>query len=153
MRSTELFHEGFHDKLQPGSWNWGNHITILNLVTWCSLQCMQINVWNGHTQVMFTFSDLGRPRVLSFSERPVIQYYRMFDVYWRCSILCSKGYWQIEYFFGSFHKEECQILIFYYVRIIYVCKYMHWSVCLTNFVTDEDHHLVLDLNPFNLRRD
>ena len=28
-------------------------------------------VWNGHTQLMFAFSDLGRPRVLSFSERLV----------------------------------------------------------------------------------
>ena len=29
-----------------------------------------VTVWNGHTHLMFTFSDLGRPRVL-FSERPV----------------------------------------------------------------------------------
>ena len=29
-------------------------------------------LWNGHTQLMFAFSDLGRPRVLSFSERRVI---------------------------------------------------------------------------------
>ena len=31
----------------------------------------EITVWNGHTQLMFAFSDLGRPRVLSFSERLV----------------------------------------------------------------------------------
>ena len=31
----------------------------------------QITVWNSHTQLMFTFSDLGRPRLLSFSERLV----------------------------------------------------------------------------------
>ena len=30
-----------------------------------------ITVWNGHTQLMFAFSDLGRPSVLSFSERLV----------------------------------------------------------------------------------
>ena len=31
-----------------------------------------ITVWNGHTQLMIAFSDLGRPMVLSFSERFVI---------------------------------------------------------------------------------
>ena len=30
-----------------------------------------ITVWNGHTQLMFAFSDLGRPRVLSLSKRLV----------------------------------------------------------------------------------
>ena len=28
----------------------------------------RIIVWNGHNQLIFAFSDLGRPRVLSFSE-------------------------------------------------------------------------------------
>ena len=40
--------EIFNDRLGPGRWNWGNHVTAWNLV--------------------FAFSDLGRPRVLSFSE-------------------------------------------------------------------------------------
>ena len=31
----------------------------------------RITVWNSHTQLMFAFSDLGRSRVLSFSERLV----------------------------------------------------------------------------------
>ena len=29
---------------------------------------MQITVWNGHTQIIFAFSDLVRPMVLSLSE-------------------------------------------------------------------------------------
>ena len=29
----------------------------------------RIIVWNGHTQLIFAFPDIGRPRVLSFSER------------------------------------------------------------------------------------
>ena len=32
----------------------------------------RITVWNGHTQLIFAFSDLGRTRVLSFSERLVL---------------------------------------------------------------------------------
>ena len=32
----------------------------------------QITVWNGHTQLIFTFSDLSRLRVLSFTERLVL---------------------------------------------------------------------------------
>ena len=32
----------------------------------------RIIVWNGHAQLLFTFSDLGRPWVMSFSERLVV---------------------------------------------------------------------------------
>ena len=42
-----------------------------------------ITVWNGHSQLMFAFSDLGRPKVLSFSERRVnldsVSLNRMYD--------------------------------------------------------------------------
>ena len=31
--------EIFHDRLGPGRWNWGNHITTWNLVAWCCLPC------------------------------------------------------------------------------------------------------------------
>ena len=34
----------------------------------------RITVWNGHTQPMSAFSDLGQPRVLPFSERLVLQW-------------------------------------------------------------------------------
>ena len=31
----------------------------------------RITVWNGHTQLIFAFSDFSWPNVLSFSERLV----------------------------------------------------------------------------------
>ena len=37
-----------------------------------------ITVWNGHTQLMFTFSDLSLPKVLLFSERLVAKYFGTF---------------------------------------------------------------------------
>ena len=58
-----------HKRLGPGRWNWGNHIMAWNLVAWCILPWS--GSWNGHTQLKLAFSDLGRPRVLSFTERLV----------------------------------------------------------------------------------
>ena len=40
----------------------------------------RITVWNGHTQQIFTFSDLGRPGVL-FSERLVVRMW----IAWYCN--------------------------------------------------------------------
>ena len=62
--------EMFHHRLGPGRWNWGNHITAWNLVASCSLS------WSGPlyemATLMFAFSGLGQPGVLSFSERLVL---------------------------------------------------------------------------------
>ena len=41
----------------------------------CMMQCSmkRITIWNGQAQPIVTFSDLGRPRVLSLSERLVLK--------------------------------------------------------------------------------
>ena len=46
---------------------------LLGPEIWChdAVYHEAITVWRGHTQLMFTFSGLGRPRVLVFSERLV----------------------------------------------------------------------------------
>ena len=47
-------------------------ITLRPDIWWHDAVCDEADpVCNGHTQLMFTFCDLGRPRVLSFSERLV----------------------------------------------------------------------------------
>ena len=55
-----------------------------------------ITVWNGHTQLMFTFYDLGRPRVLSFFERLVcISLYNYIRIQ---PIMCIVAQWQKKLF-------------------------------------------------------
>ena len=45
----------------------------------------RITVWNGHAQLMFTFYDLGWPRMLSFSERLVYHMFWIYDPYMNIS--------------------------------------------------------------------
>ena len=72
--------EIFHDRLGPGHSRWpilGNvRKSHYGLKFGGMVQCTMklIVICNSHAQPMFTFSDLGRPRVLSFSERLVNQY-------------------------------------------------------------------------------
>ena len=47
------------------------------------MQCSMkwITIWNGHAQPMFTVSDFGWPRVLSFSECLVLELYLLIPLY------------------------------------------------------------------------
>ena len=51
--------EIFHDRLEPGRWNWGNHIMAWTLVAWCSLP------WSGALYEMATlWSRLAKAAVI-----------------------------------------------------------------------------------------
>ena len=65
--------EIFHDQLGLGRWLILGHVrkSHYGLKYGGIMQCImkRITFWNGHAQL--AFSDFGRPRVLSFSERLV----------------------------------------------------------------------------------
>ena len=47
----------------------------------------RITVWNGHAQLMFAFPDLGRARVLLFSERLVFRHCDVWKWMWLFDII------------------------------------------------------------------
>ena len=49
----------------------------------------RITIWNCHTQLFFTFSHLGRPRVLSFSEFLGFGPWEIWMKFWICNFQTS----------------------------------------------------------------
>ena len=48
-----------------------------------------VTVWNGHTQLIFAFSDLGRRRMLSYSERLVFYFESIVPRRFGCNFRCA----------------------------------------------------------------
>ena len=90
----------------------------------------RITVWNGHTQLMCAFSDLGWPRVLSFSERLVSRWgYQLLFINLRINYQFQK----------SCIDRECQL-----VKVLTLVKHSKRTEMIAMFVMNR-------LNNFALR--